>query len=99
VSASAGELFDACTAAGGAGPRWRHGPPVLWLTSPAVQVSGRRWEARASRPSAGGGQVHGFSARQCRQVAAALIPVLGAHASLTERYAESAAAFPPPGAG
>lgn len=96
MSASIGRLYDACDAAAADGPRWRRGRPVLWLTGPCIQVGDRKWQPRAARPSGdGGGTVYGYDARQCSQVAAALLPVMSAHAELTEKYALGAAALPP----
>lgn len=93
---AAGDLFDACAEAGEAGPRWRHGQPVLWLTTPYVRVADRTWRARASKVSADGTgrAVHGYSARQCRQVAEALRPVMGALAGLTGQHAATLAGHP-----
>jgi hypothetical protein len=83
------ELFDACAEASAPGPRWRHGKLVLWLMSPAIQVAGRTWQARGAKHTAGstGVIVHGYSARQCAQVAAALLPVMAASAAEAERHA------------
>jgi hypothetical protein len=83
------ELYDACAEAAQAGPSWRHSRPVLWLTSPVVTVGGRSWRARAAKPSAGSPAVtvHGYSARQCGQITAALIPVMGAQSAAAEAHA------------
>lgn len=86
---SPSELFDACTEASASGPRWRHGKPVLWLTSPAIQVAGRTWQSRGAKHTSGstGAIVHGYSARQCAQIATALLPVMAAASADAERHA------------
>jgi hypothetical protein len=77
-------LYDAADAAS-AGRRtaWWPGPPVLWLTSPAVQVGGKTWRAR-HHGQRDGGEVHGYTPRQCDQIRRALLPVLAEMAAPLE---------------
>lgn len=95
MTASPGELYDACAQGAPLGPRWRRGKPVLWLDGPYVQVGRKTWRPRRARPSADGtGTVYGYDARQCAQVTAALLPVMGKHRELMEKLAPGAAAMP-----
>lgn len=94
MSVSPGELYDACSDAAASGPRWRRGRPVLWLTAPYVRVGSRTWRPRQARVSDDGtGTVWGFDARQCGQIADALLPVMAAREEEARRLAVAAAGF------
>lgn len=97
MTASPGDLYDACEQSAPLGPKWRRGKPVLWLSGPYIQVGRRTWRPRQAQASAdGSGTVFGYDARQCSQVAAALLPVLGAHREAAEQLASGAAAVGTP---